>query len=226
MSILGHNQFEDDKRMIDFNENAHDKIDELYDTKHSTDIFSSIEQIRLKESLEKATDFIDNPNRYKGIDIGCGTGNLTNHMLNLEIEVTAADISDKFLETVKSRYCKNRLLKTLKINGSDLSNIADNSFDIVGAYSVLHHIPDYMKIVKEMGRICKKSGVVYIDHELNKFNWDSNSTYSELKRKIADGEWGKYLKISNYFNKAKLILKNILFKKLSRTNCFKPAISS
>jgi len=212
----------DDKRMIEFNEDVHDKIDELYDNSHSTVIFSSIEQVRLKESLEKAINFIDNPEPHEGIDVGCGTGNLTNHMLSLELEVTAADISEKFIETVQSRYGEKGLLKTLKINGSDLSNIDDNSFDIVAAYSVLHHIPDYMKIVKEMGRICKKSGVVYIDHEANKFRWDPNSTYSKLKRKIAGGKGGKFFKISNYINKAKSILKNALFKKLPRTNPLHP----
>ena len=216
------------EKIIKFNENVHDKIYKSYKMKHSKGIFSVIEQNRIKESLEYAIHYINNAELHKGIDIGCGTCNLTNHLLKLGIKVTAADISNKFLDYVISKHGKNKLLRTLKINGSDLSNINNNAFDIVAIYSVLHHIPDYIRIVKEMCRICKPGGIIYIDHEVNESYWKPNNDYLELVKKVTSGTNAKknklikYFRISNYTNRINKILKNVLFKKIPRTNPLNP----
>ncbi len=218
----------DSKRIIEFNENVHDKIYNSYNIKHAKGIFSSIEQNRIKESLQKSINFIDNPIIYKGLDLGCGTGNLTNHLLKLGINVTAADVSIRFLDFVILKYGKKNLLKTLKINGLNLCNINNDTFNIVATYSVLHHIPDYIKIVREMVRICKLGGIIYIDHEVNNSYWNPNKDYFELikktksKIKTQNKNWVEYFKIYNYTNRIIKIMKNVLFKRLPRTNPLNP----
>lgn len=217
----------DDKKLIKFNENVHNKIYGSYDIKHKEEIFSSIEQQRLQNSLQRAVNFLDKSIKiYKGLDLGCGTGNLTNHLLKLGINVTAADISNKFLDIVNSKYGKNNSLTILKINGSDLSNISDNSFDIIALYAVLHHVPDYIKIVKELIRVCKLGGIIYIDHEVNDFYWSPNNYYLDLikkaNKKNKSKKWKKYFRLSNYFNKITEFLKNVFFKSLPRNNPLNP----
>jgi ubiquinone/menaquinone biosynthesis C-methylase UbiE len=217
----------DDKKLIKFNENVHNKIYGSYDIKHKEGIFSLIEQQRLQNSLQKAINFLDKSIKiYKGLDLGCGTGNLTNHLLKLGINVTAADISNKFLDIVNSKYGKNNSLIILKINGSDLSNISDNSFDIIALYAVLHHVPDYIKIVKELIRVCKLGGIIYIDHEVNDFYWNPNNYYLDLikkaNNKIEGKKWKKYFKLSNYYNKLTELFKKVFFKSYPRNDPLSP----
>jgi SAM-dependent methyltransferase len=58
------------------------------------------------------------------------------------------------------------------VNGIDLREIEDRSFDLVAVYSVLHHVPDYLAMVAELARVVRVGGVVYIDHEVNDDFWE------------------------------------------------------
>ena len=62
------------------------------------------------------------------------------------VSVVAADVSENFLTQLSSKYQSNESIKTAKLNGQDLSNFPDDTFDMVSTYSVLHHIPDYKSL--------------------------------------------------------------------------------
>ena len=102
----------------------------------------------------------------KALDYGCGSGNITNQLLNLNINVVAADVSSHFLTLVRQKFSCDRL-STLSLNGKDLIGVEADSFDFIAVYSVLHHIPDYLAAITELARVCKPGGVIYIDHEQN-----------------------------------------------------------
>ena len=87
------------------------------------------------------------------------------------------------MSLVKRKFSQTALSTVLKINGSDLSNVASGRFDLVATYSVLHHVPDYMHIVKEMCRVLKPGGVIYIDHEVNESYYERPKEYVEFLRK-------------------------------------------
>ena len=75
------------------------------------------------------------------------------------------------------------MVDALKINGYDLSNIDDNHLDLVAVYSVLHHVPDYLKIIEEMIRVSKPGGVLYIDHEVSPSYWNQSKEYKDFLEK-------------------------------------------
>lgn len=184
---------------ISFNRNAHDKVAKRYEKIH-TEIYNETEQTRLKKALKEAVDSIDSVKRFpKVLDVGCGAGNLTDHLVDLESEVTASDISEKFLSLVRSKHPQ---VKTHVLNGEDLREIPDTTFDMVVTYSVLHHIPDYLKMVEEMCRVLKPGGVLYIDHEKNELNWNNDPTLVEFyhKQRYADVPIKIVRKLKNYTN--------------------------
>ena len=86
---------------------------------------------------------------------------------NLGLRVTGADVSPEFLDTVRRRYG----VETLRLNGLDLREVPDATFDLVAAYSVLHHVPDYLGIVGELVRVLRPGGVLHLDHEANAEFW-------------------------------------------------------
>ncbi len=137
-----------------------------YDSLHS-EIFNSVEQRRLHDSLRRAVSLIES-GELKALDYGCGTGNLTGHLLALDAEVTAADISPHFLAIVAERYG----VETIRLEDGDPASVPDQAFDFIGLYSVLHHIPDYLTAVRDLVGKLRPGGVLYLDHEWNGERWD------------------------------------------------------
>jgi len=174
---------------------VHDRIARKYEAIHG-EIFNDVEQSRLAGTLARARDAIRTPNpKLRALDFGCGSGNLTRHLLALGLEVTAADVSQGFLDLVRSRYPD---VEILLMNGRDLANVDTDSFDLVATYSVLHHVPDYLAAVQEMGRVTRPGGVIVIDHEPTERFWMPDPVYSEFRAKPLRFDWRKYLTPMNY----------------------------
>lgn len=185
---------------IAYNIEIHNEIFSKYEKLHS-DIFNEIEQTRLREAMNLAYNAIKTKSSpLTAFDFGCGSGNLTRHLTNLNIQITSADVSVKFLELVKQKFSTSQI-NTHLLNGKNLDNIEDNSFDLVATYSVLHHIPDYLSAVQDMVRICKPGGIIFIDHERTDEYWTPNETYSRFLKKATKFDFNKYLILNNYIGK-------------------------
>ncbi|RKD31790.1 class I SAM-dependent methyltransferase [Thermohalobacter berrensis] len=100
----------------------------------------------------------------KVLEVGIGTGK------NLEyypehLEVTGIDISDKMINKAKNRGKK--LNKKVKLIQMDVQNLSfeDNKFDSIYASCVFCSVPDPVKGLREIKRVCKKDGkIVMIEH--------------------------------------------------------------
>lgn len=189
-----------ERGQIERNVRIHDAIAQTYDAHHG-EIFNDIEQRRLRGVLERARDAVHaRATPLRALDFGCGSGNLTRHMLDLGLSVVAADVSKRFLEVVEHRF-KGKSVSTLWLNGGGLAGIPDNSFEVVATYSVLHHVPDYMAAVSELGRVCRPGGVVLIDHEPTESYWSDADTFKAFQRAVRKPDWRKFLRPSNYIHK-------------------------
>ena len=193
---------------IKHNIKAHDFIYDKYERIHS-EIFNPIEQRRLYKQLEQSITYIKTSSvRKEALDYGCGSGNLTKHLIDLGLYVISADISEKFLAVIKEKYGHTRMVETLKINGQDLSYIKNNRFDFIATYSVLHHVPDYLRIIGEMIRVTKQGGIIYLDHEVNEPYWKRNKEYVEFLQALPKPQkkLRQFLILSNHVNKIRQII--------------------
>ena len=176
------------------------------------EIFNEVEQARLRAALERAVAAAPG---VRALDFGCGSGNVTRHLADLGMEVTAADVSPEFLRTVERRF----EVRTLQLNGRDLAGVPDASFDLAAAYSVLHHIPDYLTAVRELARVVRPGGIVFIDHEANDGFWAPDGCGTQLRveweqrRLERPGlwnperrRWQRYLMPSKYLLGVRLLL--------------------
>lgn len=57
--------------------------------------------------------------------------------------------------------------KYIKANASGKIDFKDNSFDLITAFSVLHHIPNVTYVVSELYRVLKKGGYLLIREPIN-----------------------------------------------------------
>jgi ubiquinone/menaquinone biosynthesis C-methylase UbiE len=197
---------------IDANIHAHDTISSTYERLH-VEIFNAIEQERLHACLKTALNFIITSSNPKfALDYGSGTGNLTRHLIELGCLAVSADISTKFLEMVRTKFNYTGYSSFVMTNGRDLGAVRTDSFDLTAVYSVLHHVPDYLNIVRELIRVTRPGGVIYIDHERNDSFWERNNEYEKFqeiaKSKMPvdfKGLIRKYSSLQNYVSRLRKI---------------------
>jgi SAM-dependent methyltransferase len=157
-----------------------------YDEIH-TEIFNSREQARLRQAVEKASMTVRSGGR-QALDFGAGTGNVSRHMIGLGYDVTAADVSPAFLRLLQERLNA----RTIELTDGSPNCIPDNAFDLIGVYSVMHHIPDYLGAATALVKKLKPGGVLLIDHERNDNYWVAPPTLAEFRRENARARTGKF----------------------------------
>ena len=179
---------------------VHDRIARKYERRHD-EIFNPREQARLGAVLADAKAAIASGRApLKALDFGCGSGNLTGHLLRLGFHVTAADVSPAFLKLVDARHT-GAPLSTHRLNGHDLRELDDGAFDLVATYSVLHHIPDYLAALREVARVTAPGGVVVVDHELNEEFWTGNPAFAQLQTEALRPDLSRFFRPANYYHK-------------------------
>jgi SAM-dependent methyltransferase len=164
------------------NVRAHDRAARVYELRHG-EIFNPLEQARLRAVVAEAVAAVRTGARpILALDFGCGTGNLTAHLLAAGAQVVAADVSERSLAVVRRRFEGGGRVRTLRLDQSGLSAVAAGSVDLACAYSVLHHVPDHLAAVRDLVRVLRAGGVVYIDHEASPSYWLGDERYAEWRR--------------------------------------------
>jgi len=99
------------------------------------------------------------------LEVGVGTG-LSFPLLPRNIQITAVDLSQKMLDLAKKR-AQSMVLRNINLIKMDATNLnfPDKSFDRVLAAYFVSTVPDPVKVVLEMKRVCKPGGLlVFMNH--------------------------------------------------------------
>lgn len=158
--------------------------------------------------LDKYNNIISKSQEDSVLDLGCGSGSESIHILNKGLKVISCDFSQTALDSLKKKDSR------ISIKRLDLKNklpFADSCFKIVIASLSLHYFSNYetLNILKEIKRVLKHKGFLIcrlnsvndinygagkgIEIEKNYFNLDGN-----LKRFFSKKD------IENYFSSWKL----------------------
>jgi phosphatidylethanolamine/phosphatidyl-N-methylethanolamine N-methyltransferase len=117
-----------------------------------------------------AIDLLEIQPNSRVLEVGVGTG-LNLPLYPRDCDVTGVDISEEMLRKAQERVRTLGMTNTklLVMDGSKL-DFPDNSFDRVIATYVISAVPDPVKTLLEMRRVCKPSGHLVI---LNHFKSDN-----------------------------------------------------
>ena len=96
----------------------------------------------------------------KVLDIGCGPGQMEELVTELAVrgEAIGLDISNKMLLRAKEKHGKASFV----FGFADNIPFPENYFDIVYCLNSFHHYPNQVKALKEMFRVLKKDGHLYL----------------------------------------------------------------
>lgn len=98
------------------------------------------------------------------LEVGVGTGkNFPHYPAN--VEITAVDFSEKMLKRAKNKAYRQKIKVNLQQMDVQYLEFEDNTFDTVAASFVFCSVPDPVRGLMEVGRVCKLGGkVVLLEH--------------------------------------------------------------
>jgi len=154
-----------------------------------------------KEYRHNLYEKVDIQNKKNILDVGCGTGTVTEDIASLTDGcITGIDIDDKKLEYAKTIIPDNVDLMMATV--LDLP-FKDSTFDLVVFSVILPYIKDQQKAVDEMARVTCKGGIVlatmvpdYADalyYPENRAHLSSLKYYEDMGIDIYTGRKLKYL---------------------------------
>jgi len=149
-----------EKRIRDANIKVFSSIDfERYEANSS--IFESSRQKDIDNILRNISTTV----KENVLDIGCGTGNILRLAKSYFNKCYGLDISVKLLSELKRRE------NVFYLTAGEASYLPykSNKFDLVTLNGVLHHIIHHRPVFKEIQRVTKIGGILYIDHDPNYF---------------------------------------------------------
>lgn len=168
-------------RRVSENVRTHDRSALTYERRHG-EIFNQIEQSRLRWRLRETLEAVrSGGSPPHALDLGAGTGNVTRHLLELGARVTAADVSARSLEVLRRRVPEGAPCRTVVLTGG-LSALATMRFDLVAMYSLLHHVPDHLALLRQLAALVLPGGVIYIDHEATPAVWKPDRCLEQWRR--------------------------------------------
>ena len=115
--------------------------------------------------LERVIDDLGIPPGAQVLEVGAGTGT-SFPAYPTHCNVTGIDLAPDMLARARQKIVDNgwRHLKVIEMNALDLK-FPDNSFDYVMAFHVVTVVPDPVRMIAEVKRVCKPSGkIVIVNH--------------------------------------------------------------
>jgi len=100
----------------------------------------------------------------KVLEVGVGTGKNLPYYPD-EVEVTAIDFSSKMIEKAKQRAAELNIEVELRVMDAQEMEFPDDSFDTVVTSCVFCSVPDPVKGLREIRRVCKHRGkIMMLEH--------------------------------------------------------------
>lgn len=124
----------------------------------------------------------------KVLDLGAGEGSVTLPFLQLGAEVVAVDISASQLDALKRRcsHFGGRLQVRCE-NFSDTLRSTSLKYDIVVVNSALHHVPDYLGMIREAAALLAPHGQFFFFQD--PLRYDTVGKFQRLFSQLAYLSW-------------------------------------
>jgi phosphatidylethanolamine/phosphatidyl-N-methylethanolamine N-methyltransferase len=146
--------------------------EEVLRSPHESKIYSDFSHLYDKifsrffcERIKYVLTNLNIPSGSQVLEVGIGTG-LSLPAYPSHCEVTGVDLAPEMLDLARQKALENgwRHFRFLEMDALNL-NFPDNSFDFVTSFHVVSVVPNPVKMMSEIHRVCKPGGtIVIINH--------------------------------------------------------------
>lgn len=148
----------------------HEAQARLYDLSHP-ELTHAYQRYLLRHDLALIREHLRGVERPLAADIGAGTGRLALAFAAQGWDVLALDNSPAMLQVLQQRYLALRdpkgKLETIVAGADEFTPalLKGRPLHLVGFSSVLHHLPDYLAVVRHVAEALAPGGLLYITHD-------------------------------------------------------------
>jgi ubiquinone/menaquinone biosynthesis C-methylase UbiE len=108
------------------------------------------------------------------LDVGCGPGTITADLAGRVApgRVTGVETSTGVVGLARAAAADAQARVEFVVSDAQALGLADDSFDVVHAHQLLHHLPDPVAALREMQRVCVPGGSVAVrESDYGAFTW-------------------------------------------------------
>jgi ubiquinone/menaquinone biosynthesis C-methylase UbiE len=124
------------------------------------------------------------------LEVGCGSGPLTEWLVAQGARVTAFDVSPRMLQLAKERVGDSAQFLVADVT-QPLTFAADQSIDIVVASLVLHYIEHWEPVLTELRRALRPDGTLVFSTHHPAMDWRIHSPDDYFAKKQITETWDK-----------------------------------
>ncbi len=129
----------------------------------SREFFDEVEKFRYDTQpfMKKIAEF----DKFAGkrvLEIGCGLGTDLLQFARGGADVTGIDLTPNSIELVQKRFRMESLQVDARVADAENLPFANDSFDLIYSFGVLHHTPNTQKAIDEVYRVLKPGGRIII----------------------------------------------------------------
>lgn len=123
------------------------------------------------------------------LDLGSGEGSTTLQFLKCGAAVTAVDNSQSQMASLRQKCAPYAEGLTIHFAEADeyLKSALQEKFDIIVASSFLHHVPDYLTMIKRMQTVLKPGGQLFFFQD--PLRYDTVGSLSNVFTQVAYVSW-------------------------------------
>lgn len=127
-----------------------------------------INPLRVEYITDKLNlDNLDELDKLKVLDVGCGGGILSESLAEQGAKVTALDKAEMALKVARLHALENNVeidyqQKTVEEFSEGFAAEADQKFDVITCMEMLEHVPDPDSIIKSCGQLLKPGGHLFL----------------------------------------------------------------
>lgn len=143
-------------------------------------------------AVELLVNEVGGRNSARILDVGCGTG--ANAIAFARVaETTGIDTSVDALH-----FCQSRGMSSVALSPVETLPFAESTFDAVTALDVLEHTDDDLHALREIRRVCSKSGLLLVTVPAYGFLWSEHDEALKHRRRYTSSELRNKLTITGF----------------------------
>ena len=116
--------------------------------------------VRNTDIYPRLADWIQRTNPTQILEVGCGQGACSHHVLTENLNYTGIDASPTLIDRARTLYADSK--KSFIVGNVETLPFRDQIFDAVYSVAVLHLVADLSKAIQEVSRVLRADGAFMI----------------------------------------------------------------